>query len=813
MDRYICIHGHFYQPPRENLWLEAIELQDSAYPYHDWNERITVECYAPNTAARILDEQGNIKDIVNNYSKMSFNIGPTLLSWMEKNWQSIYQSIIEADTVSRERFSGHGSAIAQVYNHMIMPLANRRDRYTQVIWGIKDFQERFKRFPEGMWLPEAAVDIETLEVLAECGITFTILAPRQAQRMRKIVKGAKWHDMSKGNIDPSQAYLMRLPSKRSIAIFFYDGPISQDLAYGTVLNSGETFTRRLMSGFDDKRTHHQIVNIATDGETYGHHKHHGDMALAYCLHHIESNSLAHITNYGEYLEKHPPTHLVEIIENTSWSCVHGIERWRSNCGCNSGMHPGWHQAWRTPLRQAMDWLRDRLILIYEQEAGTYLSDIWKARNNYISVINNRSHEYVEKFFEEHQARTLVKDEKIKVLKLLEMQRNAMLMYTSCGWFFDDISGIETTQVLQYATQAMQFVEELTGASLESEYVAMLKNAKSNVQEFMDGAAIYERSVRPEKIDLTLVGVHYAISSLFEDYPEQSRIFCYTAHIHSFEKEEVGDMKLASGKTQIVSDITWDEKTLSFAVLHRGGQNIKAYIRDFKDEKAFATMHSEIVSALRNSDADEMMKLMNRHFGNNTYSLERLFKDKRREIFKKILGSTLDELETSFCQIYEKNSQVMDSLKKLGIPMPKAISVAAEYVLNAELNKIFNDTYPNIERLEYLVKEIKKWSVPVDKETMGFRIGSWLTSVLEDLQHSPDDTHRLEKFVRAVSIIEPLSLTIPLWNAQNAYLLVEKKAYSVMKQRADRGDASAQQWLDFFLQLGYFLKVKVLLRSS
>jgi hypothetical protein len=743
---------------------------------------------------------------------MSFNIGPTLLSWMEKHRPDIYQAIINADMLSRERFSRHGSAIAQVYNHMIMPLANRRDKYTQIIWGITDFQERFKRFPEGMWLPETAVDIETLDILAECGIKFTILAPRQAQRMRKMVKGAKWHDMSKGNIDPSRAYLVRLPSKRSISVFFYDGPISQDLAYGTVLQNGETFTRRLMSGFDDKRTHHQIVNIATDGETYGHHKHHGDMALAYCLHRIESNNLARITNYGEYLEKHPATYLVEIIENTSWSCVHGIERWKNNCGCNSGMHPGWHQQWRTPLRRAMDWLRDSVIQVYEQEAGHYLTDIWKARNDYISVINNRSHEHVETFFKEHATQTLAHDEKIKVLKLLEMQRNAMLMYTSCGWFFDDISGIETTQVLQYAAQAMQFAEELTGTSYESDYVALLTNAKSNVHELVDGAVVYERLVKPEKIDLTLVGVHYAISSLFEDYPEESRVFCYTTHTHPFEKIDMGDVKVAIGESQIISDITWDAKTVSFAAFHRGGQNIKAYVRDFKDEKAFATMHNEIVRVLGNSDAAEIAKLMNKHFGNNTYSLVRLFKDKRREIFKKILSSTLDELESSFHQIYEKNSQVMDSLKNLGIPMPKAISVAAEYVLNAELSTIFNDTYPNVERLEYLVKEMKKWSVPVDKETIGFRIGTWLTSALEDLQHRPDDTQHLETCVRAVNIIEPLSLIIPLWNAQNAYLLVEKKAYSMMKERADRGDVSAQQWLDFFLKLGYFLKVKVPLDS-
>ena len=354
MERYICIHGHFYQPPRENPWLEEVELQDSAYPYHDWNERITAQCYAPNTASRIFDQEGRIVDIINNYSKISFNFGPTLLSWMERHKPDVHAAIIEADRLSQERFSGHGSAIAQVYNHMIMPLAGKRDKYTQVIWGIRDFRRRFGRDPEGMWLPETAVDIESLEILTELGIKFTLLAPRQAHRVKRIRKGAKWNDISEGRIDPTMPYICLLPSGRTIHLFFYDGPISQDLAFGGLLSSGEGFANRLAGAFADFRDWPQIVHIATDGETYGHHHRYGDRALAYCLYLIESQNMATLTNYGEYLEKHPPTHLVEIFENSSWSCIHGIERWRNSCGCSSGMYPGWIQEWRSPLREAMD---------------------------------------------------------------------------------------------------------------------------------------------------------------------------------------------------------------------------------------------------------------------------------------------------------------------------------------------------------------------------------------------------------------------------------------------------------------------------
>ncbi len=436
MERYICIHGHFYQPPRENPWLEAVEIQDSAHPYHDWNERVTAECYAPNSAARIVDGDGRVMDIVSIYARISFNFGSTLLSWMESFAPEVYQAILLADRQSIEWRSGHGNAIAQAYNHMIMPLASERDKRSQVIWGIRDFESRFGRFPEGMWLAETAVDLETLEILAEEGIIFTILAPHQADKVRKL-GGTKWRNVRGANIDPSMAYLCRLPSGRKINIFFYDGTISQAVAFEKLLNRGEDFAHRLLSGFSEFRQWPQLFHIATDGETYGHHHKYGDMALAYALNYLEENGLARITNYGEYLEKHPPFQEVRILENSSWSCCHGIERWRSDCGCNSGGNPGWNQAWRAPLRSALDELRDRLAEGYALKAGEYLRDPWFARDDYISVVLDRSEENIDTFVQRHALRELTRDELSEVLGLLEIQRQSMLMYTSCGWFFDD----------------------------------------------------------------------------------------------------------------------------------------------------------------------------------------------------------------------------------------------------------------------------------------------------------------------------------------------------------------------------------------
>jgi alpha-amylase/alpha-mannosidase (GH57 family) len=426
MEKYVCIHGHFYQPPRENAWLEYVEMQDSSYPYHDWNERVTDECYAPNTASRILGSEGFITRIVNNYAKISFDFGPTLLSWLKDKSPDTYQGILDADRISQQAFSGHGSAMAQAYNHMIMPLANRQDKYTQVFWGIRDFEHRFGRRPEGMWLPETAVDLETLDIMAEQGIRFTILAPHQARRVCQIGTDA-WKDVPDASIDPTMPYEINLSTGRKMVIFFYNGPISRELAFEDLLKSGEDFAHRLIEAFSENSPHPQLVHIADDGETYGHHHRFADMALAYAIDYIEANNLARITNYGEYLEKHPPTHQVEIIENTSWSCSHGIERWRNDCGCNAGRNPKWNQAWRAPLREAMDWLRDYLIGRYQEQASQFLDDPGAARNDYIEIILDRSPENIWKFFERHSTRELNEEETIKVLKLLELQRHAMLM--------------------------------------------------------------------------------------------------------------------------------------------------------------------------------------------------------------------------------------------------------------------------------------------------------------------------------------------------------------------------------------------------
>ncbi|MBI2877824.1 MAG: DUF3536 domain-containing protein [Candidatus Tectomicrobia bacterium] len=816
MDRYVCIHGHFYQPPRENPWLEEVELQDSAYPYHDWNERISSECYGQNASSRILGPDRKIIDITNNYARMSFNMGPTLLYWMERRMPEAYRVILEADRESRKNFSGHGSAIAQAYNHIIMPLANDYDRRTQVIWGIRDFEHRFGRKPEGMWLPETAVDLKTLSVLAEHGIQFTILAPHQARRVRRIGdKNKDWHELN-GGIDPKMPYLCRLPGKRSICLFFYDGPASHDVAFGGLLYNGEELANRILGTLSPDQEGPQLAHIATDGESYGHHHRHGDMALAYCLYSIEADERAKLTVYSEYLGKFPPTHEVEIIENSSWSCVHGIERWRENCGCQSGMHPGWSQAWRAPLREALDWLRHALSRPYKEVMSTYVRDPWQVRDDYIEVILDRSTENVERFLARHTVRDLSQQEKRDLLKLLEMQRHAMLMYTSCGWFFDEISGTETVQVMQYAARAMQLTKEVIGTDFEPAFIRLMEKAPSNLPTCGNGAKAYEMFVKPAVVDLLRVGAHYAISSLFEPYPEEAepvQIYSYTATRQVYDLVEAGRQRLATGTAHIRSSITWDECTITFAILHLGDHNLNGGVREFQGEDSFGGMQQEVKEAFARSDIPEVIRIMDRHFGIYNYSLWHLFRDEQRKILNQILEAMLRDIEGSFRQIYDNCYPVMQAINELRAPLPKSLAMATEFILNTDLRRLLESEELDFDHMEKYVTEIQRWPIAMDQTTLAFVAGRKLNSLMESLAQAPQDVSILKTVESLLRIMEEKFMDnfmaqLDLSKAQNIYFSAGKQLCDQMEERASRGDPVAREWLEHFTRLGDYLHVRI-----
>lgn len=797
-NKYICIHGHFYQPPRENAWLEVIEMQDSAAPFHDWNERINFECYAPNTSARILDEKQYIIEIVNNYSRINFNFGPTLLSWLEMADPETYEAILEADKISQTNFSGHGSAIAQAHSHLILPLCNHRDKETQIIWGIRDFEYRFGRAPEGMWLAETAVDTETLEILAENNIQYTILAPRQAKAFRKI--GAKeWTNISNESVETRIPYLCKLPSGKSIALFFYHGGVAQGVAFEGLLNNGKQFAHRLVNAFSsDDRV--QLVHIATDGESYGHHHRYGEMALADCLNYIEENELATITNYAEFLEKFPPEYEIQIHEDSSWSCVHGVERWRSNCGCNTGGHPNWTQAWRAPLRETLNWLRDQIIPIYEREAGKYVKDIWAARNDYISVLLNRNDRTVNEFIKNHAIKELDGSEKTWLMRLMEMQRNAILMFTSCGWFFDEISGIETNQILQYANRAIYYASQVGNIDFHPEFIKKLEAAPSNV--YQNGAVSYKRYVMPARVDLIRVAMHYAASSLFAESPEELELFNYIAQSEGFDRYEAGNQRLSLGRTTVKSKITYSEKQFSFAVLYLGQLNIIGNISLDMAAETFDKMKSEIVEAFRSTDLGAVIGVMQTYFGSEKYTVQHLFKDEKRRILHEITTNSLKEVEAEFRDIYYDNYQLMTMITQSDIPIPDAYQSAVQFVVNHDLHKFFANGNFNIRELKRLAEELLRWDVQITNE-QSFKLAASerIYRELKKLETGTSTLKDVENLIQVLETLESLPMALNSWKSQNIF-------FSILKGYKENEWVFANKnWENAFLKLGDLLRVR------
>ena len=800
MEKFICIHGHFYQPPRENPWLETVEVQDSATPYHDWNERITVECYAPNATARILDEQQRINRILSNYSKISFNFGPTLLAWMKDKMPDVHDAIIASDKESQKNFAGHGSAIAQVYNHMILPLANQRDKRTQVLWGLRDFESRFGRKSEGIWLPETAVDTDTLEVLADFDIKYTILSPFQASKVRKIGEDT-WNDVNGGRVDPKRPYLVRLPSGRSIAVFFYDGPVSQAVAFEKLLESGEKFSGRLLGAFGDGGDEDQLVHIATDGESYGHHHRYGEMALAFALRVIEKNNGARLTNYGQYLQTHPPKYEAEIHERSAWSCSHGVGRWMENCGCNSGGHGGWHQMWRGPLRDVLNWLRDTAAPLYEKHAAQYVKDPWEARDNYISVILDRAPENINAFFQQHACRDLSEADQITAIKLLELQRHAMLMFTSCGWFFDELSGIETVQVIQYAGRVVQLAKELFDQDLETVFLEHLEKAKSNIAEHCDGRCIYNKFVKPAAIDPQKAVAHYAVSSLFQDYTEKTKIFSYTFQDEHRKVFTAGRTKLAVGRTKARFDVTGESNVFCYAVMHMGEHNLTGGACKFQDEAAFQAMENQLQAAFDQADFPETIRLMDRHFGQTSYSLKSLFKDEQRRILNQILQSTREDLENRYRLITERYTPLMKFLGDSSVWLLPALQTATSFVLRLDVHRLFASEEVDVNRLNDLLQEAHQAGIGVVDAELSFIIKNKMELMMRKIANEPTDLRTIRNLEEVAKIVMPLPLGLNLWKVQNTYWEMMQAVLPQFRDVAVKEDGAALEWFDAFLALG------------
>ena len=777
MSRYICVHGHFYQPPRENPWLEFVELQESATPWHDWNERITAECYRRNTASRILNAEGDIRKICNNYARMSFNVGPTLMSWMKDKAPRCYRGILEADAAGKARFSGHGPALAQVYSHLIMPLANRRDKVTQVKWGIEDFKSHFGRSPEGMWLAETAVDTETLEVLAENGILFTLLAPKQAGEVRHL-QSNEWYDIKWEKVDTSRAYRCDLPSGRSISLFFYDGALSQSIAFGGLLNDGGVYAKRLIDA-QPNSNRPTLSHVATDGESYGHHHDHGDMALAYCLETVDKGNEAELTLYGEFLEKHPPEYAVRIVENSSWSCAHGVERWRGDCGCSGGT-PGYRQKWRGPLREALDWLRDKVAAFFEHEGQKYLKNPWEARDDYIKVILDRSRESIEQWLASHALRALNPEESIRLLKLMEMQRSAILMYTSCGWFFDDISGIETTQILRYAARAISLVHELSGLNYELEFSRLLEKAPSNVPELLNGARIYDLLVKPAQVSFERLAAHYGMVSLFPD--NQVTVVskgCWDLSgktAASFvASDRPNSQAFASGTVKIASKVTWEEKEFVFVANYRGDTSLVCGVAPTAGE-TLEELTEESENLRQIFALSDDTKIVER-FGHNIFSLRHILCDAQRALLDRLLQYDTARIESSLRGIVHDYSRLFEYLTTLDVTAPTIISSAASIVLTADIIHDLKEEIPDIETMRRHIKQAQQWNIKLDNEQIGFALFHWLWDEMYKIHASPTNPAAMERICNVLTpFMDDFKWQVSLYEAQNLYHTTKNEFY-------------------------------------
>jgi alpha-amylase/alpha-mannosidase (GH57 family) len=824
-NRFVCVHAHFYQPPRENPWLETVEIQPSAAPFHDWNDRVTFECYAPNSASRILNAENQITRIINNYSRISFNFGPTLLSWLEINTPRVYHAILDADAASQRRFSGHGSAMAQAYNHIILPLANRRDKTTQVLWGIADFKARFNRDPEGMWLPETAVDLESLDIMAEHGLKFVVLAPHQCKRIIPIVAEgsapasfAKWTITPGDAVTTTRAYRIQLPGGRSIAAFFYDGARSRAIAFEGLLNSGEAFYNRLVSGFSADSRDPQLVHVATDGESYGHHHRYGDMALAWMLQEVEQAEGIQLTNYGEFLEKFPPQWDAEIEDNTSWSCAHGIERWRSNCGCNT--HPGWSQQWRTPLRQSLDWLRDSMAPFAQRAALSLGFDLDRARNGYINVVlarNGSNHRdnltAINNFLTEFIPQARSPESRVAALKLMELERHSLLMFTSCGWFFDEISGIETVQIVAYASRVLQLAAELFGpnaADLEEEFIRRLAEAKSNLPEIGNGGSVYRKFVQPQKVGLKQVAAHYAISSVFTTYTDDTTVFCYSVCRHAHDVFSSGHARMVIGRGSITSKITEESDIVVFAVLHLGDHNLTAAVKRWTAalEPTYDPLCESLKGAITRADIAEAIRIIDRQFAEpgpdgkpqptRTFSLTSLFQDEQRRILGLILKSTLTEIEASISAIYETQASLLHFLSQSHLPKPQALLLAANFAVNVGLRDALRGDPVDSVKIRALLEVAESDKIELDRQELGYLAGNRMKEIMISLLDHIGSTDYAETALTLARTLNLFPFDTRIWQSQNLW------HQALIRTRSD--PKIANEWTTRFLELGRQLHI-------
>ncbi|MEA3284374.1 MAG: DUF3536 domain-containing protein [Synergistota bacterium] len=759
MSRYVCIHGHFYQPPRENPWTGVVERQETASPWHDWNERISDQCYGPCGAARLLDEEGLISSTRNCYGSISFNVGPTLLGWLEDRRPWIYRSMLEADRIGAERFEGHGPAIAQVYGHAILPLASERDRRTQVVWGISDFVRRFRRRPEGMWLPEAAVDTESLEVLAGEGIKFALLAPHQVLRLA-----------SDAPIDISKPYICRLPSGEKISLFFYDGELAREMAFGAALEDGRRLARRLSDRCPD-RNGPALEHVAVDGETFGHHHRFGEMALAACLDELDRLPDVDLTVYGRFLEICPPESEVEIVERSSWSCVHGVERWRSDCGCSDGGHPQWHQRWRAPMRGALESLQREADELFKERGSSIFSDPWAVRDRSERLYSKLSPLDRVAFLRDEAGRELSSEEESLGFSLLEMERCSMLMFSSCGWFFDDICRIEAIQVLRYAAKVLDLAERLGKPGLRKPFMDALEKAPSNVPELGDGSRIFSFFVEPASMDLPRVAAHVALYRLFDLDPGETEFPLMSVKDGTVCRCSSDGEERFFGQLTVRSELTGRSMELLTLAVWWGGRRVLCGALPIT-EGADPEVLLERVRLASNRDDRSVLGSI---FGHRLYSLRHLFRDSRDRVVDEIKSRCEKGLAIAVRDVVLRDENLLLLDGGESVPLRSAAKIFVDYRLNRELSR----DRPSYGDLIDLLGRSRRWGVQLDRERLEKAIRSRMVFLAMELERNSVDTDVVLKDMSGLlDLMDRADVKVDLWPFQKALLELKERAEKV-----------------------------------
>jgi hypothetical protein len=550
-----------------------------------------------------------------------------------------------------------------------------------------------------------------------------------------------------------------------------------------------------------------LVHVATDGESYGHHHKHGEMALAYTLRLLEEDKNVKLINYASFLAQFSPEYECEIVEDTSWSCSHGVERWRSNCGCNGGK-PGFNQEWRAPLRQALDELRDAIVPLTEKGGAKLFHDVWAARDAYIAVVLDRNHETIARFFRDHATHTLTEEEQIGALELMEMQRHAQLMYTSCGWFFDDISGIETVQIIAYAARVLQLAQRRFSQeadSLEPNFLARLAEAHSNIAAEGDGAQIYKKCVDTMKLQLEQVAAHYAISSVFSSFAEETDLFCFHVRRISYDISTSGRGRLAVGRAHIASAITGHNQSFSFAVLHFGDQNITAAVKPYcrEDAAAFEAFAAQAANEVQRGNFPGVIRMLDHYYGSVDYSLTSLFTDEQRRIVRLILNSTLWDIENSLTTIYQDHASLLHYLSQAGLPKPPALSLAAGFAVNAGLRRALESNPIDQAQLRSFLSLAKADQVPLETANLAYIADQRMKRTMVELQMSSGSLEMLERAVSLARTLVELPFEPNLWQAQNIwYEILRTSSYALTSLSAE----DRPRWEKNFNLLGTCLSI-------